>query len=67
VDCKMLGQGAREGGVIGSHGEYAGNNKNGRPGSHGEVANPGPIPREHDVAGPDRFHTCRNRIGCPES
>ena len=47
----MLSQGAREGGVIGSHGEDAGNHKNRWPASHGKIANLGPIPGEHDVAG----------------
>jgi len=51
VDRKMLGQGAREGSVVGSHGEDAGNHKNRWPASHGKIANLGPILGEHDVAG----------------
>src|SRR6187402_3037244 len=47
----MLGQGARECGVVGSHGEYAGNHNYRWPASHGEIANLGPIVGEHDVAG----------------
>jgi hypothetical protein len=43
VDRKMLGQGARGGSVVGSHGEDAGNHKNRWPASHGKIANLGPI------------------------
>ena len=63
VDRKVLGQGAREGGVVSSHGEDAGNNENRWPASHGEIANPGPIPGAHDLASPDHLPTGLNRIG----
>ena len=46
----MLGQSAREGGVVSSDGEYTRNDQNRWPFSHGEIANPGPILGEH-VAG----------------
>jgi hypothetical protein len=41
------------------NGEYAGNHKNRWPASHGGIANPGPVPGDHGVAGPDRFHADR--------
>src|SRR6266851_1196800 len=43
VDHKMLSQDAREGGVVGCHGEDAGKNQNRWPTSHGEIANCCPI------------------------
>ena len=51
VDGKMLGQSAREGSVVGSHGECAGNNQNRWPTSHAEIANLRPILGEHGVGG----------------
>src|SRR5258708_13679486 len=51
VDRKMLGQSAREGSVVGSHEEGAGNNQNRWPTSHGEIANLRPILGEHGVGG----------------
>jgi hypothetical protein len=57
VDREVFGEGARERGVVAGHGEYARNHKNRWPGSHGEIANPGPIPGAHAVAGPDRCHS----------
>src|SRR5262249_55899144 len=51
VDGKMLGQGASEGSVVGSHRECAGNNNNRLPTSRGEIANLRPILGEHGVGG----------------
>ena len=51
VDGKMLGQSTREGSVVGSHGECAGNNQKRWPTSHAEIANLRPILGEHGAGG----------------
>ena len=47
VDGKVFGQGACEGGIVGSHGEDAGNDQNRWPGAHGEITNRCPILGDH--------------------